>query len=149
MQPKLFLFLSAVLMPASLCAHPHIFLDASAKFVFDNEGLQGVKLKWIFDEMYGNDIMFDYDADENKVLDKEEVKKIEKESFSNLRNFHYFTYLRQRGEKSDVKEVSSFSARSPSNTRHFEDEIVKISGVVAARVSVQVVRPRRRARPTT
>ena len=120
MPSKLFLFLFAVFMPASVYAHPHIFLDASAKFVFDKEGLKGVRLKWIFDEMYGNDIMFAYDEDENKVLDKEEVKKIEKESFSNLKNFHYFTYLRKPGGKSDVRKVTDFTARFSKGRVVFE-----------------------------
>ncbi|MBU3956257.1 DUF1007 family protein [bacterium] len=92
-----------------LSAHPHIFIDCSADFVFDRNGLAGITIDWLFDEMYSSTIIYDYDKDEDGVFCAGEIKMIEKESFSNLKNFSYFTHLSSAGKAYDVKSVRDFS----------------------------------------
>ena len=49
---KPYLALIALLVPCSLFAHPHVFIDYTVNFVFDQNELTGVETQWIFDEMY-------------------------------------------------------------------------------------------------
>ena len=113
---KAFVFF-IVLSRGALFAHPHIFLDYAVTFVFSDSALEGVRVKWLFDEFYSENIMYDFDSDKNRKLDAEEVKRIEKDSFSNLKNFDYFTYISHGGKKTGVKDVRDFSAE-------FADECV-------------------------
>lgn len=98
------------LFPATMFAHPHIFLDYALTLVFNDSGLAGVRVKWIFDEFYSASIMNDFDSNKNRKLEEDELRKIEKESFSNLKNFDYFTYLSTGSVKTGVRDVQDFSA---------------------------------------
>ncbi|MEA2081295.1 MAG: DUF1007 family protein, partial [Elusimicrobiota bacterium] len=69
---------------------------------------------------YSETIMLDFDGNKNGFLEKEEVRKVEKESFSNLKNFNYFTRITGNGKIFDVKTVSGFSAVFSSGAVAFE-----------------------------
>ncbi|MCD6311580.1 MAG: DUF1007 family protein [Elusimicrobia bacterium] len=114
------LFLVFCVLSADVYAHPHIFMDCGAAFVFGADGLEGIRLKWAFDEFYSETIMLDFDGNKNGFLEEKEVRKVEKESFSNLKNFHYFTCLSSDGKNFEVKQVSDFSAVFSSGTVTFE-----------------------------
>ena len=47
-------------------AHPHVFIHNSVTIVFDENGLAGFKVDWVFDEMFSNMIIHDYDQNKNK-----------------------------------------------------------------------------------
>ena len=117
---KLLRFLAFCFFSVNVYAHPHIFMDCGSAFVFGNEGLSGVRLKWIFDEFYSETIMLDFDVNKNGFLEDKEVRKVEKESFSNLKNFNYFTRLSGSGKDFEVKNVSNFSAVFSSGIVTFE-----------------------------
>ncbi len=114
------LFLVFCVLSADVYAHPHIFMDCAAVFVFGTDGLEGIRLKWIFDEFYSETIMYDFDGNKNGFLEEKEVRKVEQESFSNLKNFHYFTCLTGNGKDFEVEKVSDFSAVFSSGIAAFE-----------------------------
>jgi len=125
------LFLVLCVLSADVYAHPHIFMDCGAAFVFGGDGLEGIRLKWVFDEFYSETITLDFDENKNGFLEEKEVRKVEKESFSNLKNFNYFTCLSLDGKDFEVKKVSDFSAVFSSGMMTFEFFIpfeVKFSG---------------------
>ena len=92
-------------------AHPHVFIHNSVTIVFDENGLAGFKVDWVFDEMFSNMIIHDYDQNKNKKFEASEIRKLEKGAFSNLRKFEYFTYIKISGEPFKVKFVRNFSAK--------------------------------------
>jgi ABC-type uncharacterized transport system substrate-binding protein len=51
-----------LLMPCSASAHPHVYVDARVDVVFDDKGLAGFKVTWVFDEMFSNMIAYDFDT---------------------------------------------------------------------------------------
>ncbi len=57
----------------------------------------------------------DYDKNKDKVLDKSEVAQIQKEAFSYVSNFNYFTFIKVEKKKFDVKQIKKFSAKLKSN----------------------------------
>ena len=53
----------------------------------------------------------DFDKDKNGVFNDHEIKIIEKESFSNLEEFHYFIYIFVNGKKRKIQNVKDFTAK--------------------------------------
>ena len=89
---------------------------SSAVFVyFDEQGISGFRLEWVFDEMFSNMIIHDYDNDQNGELEPEEVKEVHDGAFSNLKNFEYFTHVKINGESFEVKSVTDFNAKIVMN----------------------------------
>jgi len=90
--------------------HPHVFIENTLTFVFDSQGMAGVRVTWAFDEFFSNMIACDYDANRNGILEEIEVKNIKEKAFSNLKNFDYFTFIRIDKRPFEVKYVRDFSA---------------------------------------
>jgi polyphosphate kinase len=71
--------ITALVLPTTLPAHPHIFVEARVTVVFDQEGGFGVKLDWFYDDLFSllvtTDLGIDMDgdllltADEQALLD--------------------------------------------------------------------------------
>jgi ABC-type uncharacterized transport system substrate-binding protein len=97
------------LMPCSASAHPHVYVEARVDVVFDDNGLAGFKVTWVFDEMFSNMIAYDFDTNGNHGFDPGEVEGVRKGAFSNLREFGYFTRIRIKGKPFVVEFVKDFS----------------------------------------
>ncbi|MBN1848524.1 MAG: DUF1007 family protein [Deltaproteobacteria bacterium] len=91
-------------------AHPHVFIQNSITIVFDDQGLVGIKAKWIFDEFFTNVIVMDYDQNNNNQFEHAEITTIQAEAFDNLHKFDYFTFIKIDGQPFKIQQVQSFSA---------------------------------------
>ncbi|WP_432738521.1 DUF1007 family protein [Maridesulfovibrio sp. FT414] len=89
-------------------AHPHVFVDCSLTFEFDDQGLKGIRQKWWFDEMFATMILGDFDTNHDNKLSADEEKAIENGAFVNLRNFSYFTRIFVDGEDYLPVEATEF-----------------------------------------
>lgn len=98
-----------------LTPHPHVFIYNSITVVFDENGLAGFRLKWVFDEMFTNMIVHDFDKNKNGSLEPPEIKDIENGAFSNLKNFNYFTHIKINNKTFKVEFVTDFSAEIKGN----------------------------------
>ena len=45
-------FLAAMVVPQTLTAHPHVFVEAQVTVVFDEAGGVSVKLDWFYDDLF-------------------------------------------------------------------------------------------------
>ncbi len=95
--------------------HPHVFIYNSIKVVFNEKGLAGFKVKWVFDEMFSNMIIHDFDRNRNGHLEPSEIRDIKNGAFSNLKHFGYFTHVKTNGKVFKVKFVKDFSAKIKDN----------------------------------
>jgi ABC-type uncharacterized transport system substrate-binding protein len=100
---------------APLGAHPHVFIDYRANFVFDQKGLRGMKLKWTFDEFYSNSLLQDYDQKHDRILRVPEVKRLEKEAFAAIAKCNYFCDLRLNQKVFVIRSVTDFFATVEHN----------------------------------
>lgn len=91
-------------------SHPHVFIHTAVDAVFDDEGLAGFQVRWLFDEMFSSMIRMDYDQNDNRRFEPSEVKALEEGAFSNLKNFNYFVHVEIHGEPFEVKLVKDFNA---------------------------------------
>jgi ABC-type uncharacterized transport system substrate-binding protein len=96
--------------PLMALSHPHLFLENCLTVVFDQEGLAGIQVRWVFDEFFSSMIAGDYDRNRNNRLEGSEIGMIEKEAFANLINFDYFTFIKIEGRPFKVKYIRDFSA---------------------------------------
>jgi ABC-type uncharacterized transport system substrate-binding protein len=91
-------------------SHPHVFIQNRLKIVFDQQGLAGVRVKWVFDEFFTSMIADEFDKNRNNKLEKPEIIDIEKEAFANLVKFNYFSFIKINGKAFAVEYVKDFSA---------------------------------------
>ncbi len=106
---KPYLILIALLIPYFLLSHPHVFIDYTVNFVFDQNELVGIKTQWIFDEMYSSMLIQDYDVDKDGRFSSSEIKTAKQDAFSNLENYNYFVYITIDSKCFEVKSVDNFS----------------------------------------
>ncbi|MEA3347905.1 MAG: DUF1007 family protein [Pseudomonadota bacterium] len=100
-----------LLIPAfTLWSHPHVFLYSTVKVVFDEKGLAGVQVNWVFDEMFSSMMILDFDKNGNRRFEPSEIESVKKGAFENLRKFDYFMHIKIDGKPFKVKYVKDFSA---------------------------------------
>jgi ABC-type uncharacterized transport system substrate-binding protein len=90
-------------------AHPHVFIDNYPQLEFDGSGFAGIRVAWVFDEMFSASMVLDYDDGDGRFSSKE-TAAIKAEAFDNLKNYGYFFHLRIAGKPFPVEFVSDFSA---------------------------------------
>ncbi|MCF8051269.1 MAG: DUF1007 family protein [Desulfobacterales bacterium] len=111
---------AALLLPRSASAHPHVFIYTAADIVFDEKGLAGFRIRWLFDEMFSSMIVLDFDENGNGRFEPAEVERLKKGAFANLREFGYFTHVKIDGKPFTVEFVTDFSARMHKNQMIYE-----------------------------
>ena len=57
-------------------AHPHVFVDAKVKVVFDNIGFAAVNNQWVFDELYSAAMMSSWDDNSDGVVSSAESSRL-------------------------------------------------------------------------
>jgi len=91
-------------------AHPHIWIDTVATFVFVQGKVVSLKLEWTFDEFYSDVLLDGLDTNKKGRLDEKAVKELYERDFVNLKDSEYFIHLRLGGKKLPIRDVSDFSA---------------------------------------
>jgi ABC-type uncharacterized transport system substrate-binding protein len=102
-------FLACILFPlAEISAHPHMFLTCSQEFVWNKDRLSGCWLDWEFDQFFSADLM-NYDANRDGRFSAAETKEVYDRAFINLKNYYYFTFIRQGSARTNPDGVTQFS----------------------------------------
>ncbi len=96
--------------PVEVCSHPHVFIENSVSIIFDSSGMTGIKVKWVFDEMFSSTMIEGYDSNKNGVFSPGEYEKLRKGAFVNLKNYHYFTHITIGKKVFEVTYVKDFQA---------------------------------------
>lgn len=99
------------LLPAFLFAHPHMYLSSSQEFVWKGAKLDGCYIEWTFDRFFSADIIQGYDANGDGAFNPSETKAVHDGAFINLKNYYYFTFIRQGKNRSNPPSVSQFTAK--------------------------------------
>lgn len=86
------LLLIIVLSCRIIFSHPHLFMDASAKFIINDTGLEGIYTYWEMDEMNSTMVMDFYDKNKTGVLDKKELIELLKYTLTNIQKVTTINY---------------------------------------------------------
>jgi ABC-type uncharacterized transport system substrate-binding protein len=100
-------------------AHPHMSLSTSCEFVWKDAALSGAYVDWAFDPYFSADIIRGYDANKDGSFSEKESAQVYAKAFQNLKNYYFFTFIRQGDKRSNPKAVSEFKAYQESGTLHY------------------------------
>ncbi len=105
------LALALLTLPFALFAHPHMYLSSAEEFVWKGAKLDGCWIEWTFDRFFSADIIQGYDLNGDKAFDAAETKAVYEGAFINLKNYYYFTFIRQGKTRTNPPSVSRFTVR--------------------------------------
>ena len=106
-----FCFFVFFLTEGEVSGHAHVWIHHAVIVHFNQDGMAGFKQEWVFDEMFSNMIIHDFDKDQSGKLEPAEVEDVYKGAFSNLKNFEYFTHVKINGKRFKVEFVKDFNAK--------------------------------------
>lgn len=91
-------------------SHPHVFISNRFRIIFDDEGLAGIHVKWVFDKYFSRMIADEFDTERDGALNPSEIAAIKKDAFSNLADFDYFTFIKISKKPFKVQFVLDFNS---------------------------------------
>jgi ABC-type uncharacterized transport system substrate-binding protein len=104
-------------------AHPHVFIDNRVTFVFDAGKVTALRLDWVFDDVFSDSLLGQFDADADGAFDKLESKAVGEGVLPNLQAFHYFTYVWVDGKQLDPIDPADFVARASDRIVTFQMKV--------------------------
>lgn len=97
--------------------HPHMFIDAMAKFMLDDSGLTGFYVYWDFDQMNSTMILEEFDANKNGTFEQSEIEKIRQDAFEYAAKSNYFISLTWGLKGLDINKTEKFAVSVISEER--------------------------------
>ncbi len=108
----LLLVIAAVIIPVQpLCAHPHLFIKPGVGFVIGKGGITGLKIRWLWDEWWSEDVAAECDLDMNGSFNAKEITLVEKNFFSGAESFNYFLKATAEGKRLKTGKARNFTAK--------------------------------------
>jgi ABC-type uncharacterized transport system substrate-binding protein len=90
-------------------AHPHVWVTARAKVIFDTKGeIEAIRNDWTFDEMYSAFVTQGQGKD-GQLLTKQELAPLAKTNVESLAEFDYFTYAKAANQKIEFAAPTDYS----------------------------------------
>jgi len=102
--------LLSIFAVAPAAAHPHVFIENKVAFVFDAGKVTALRLTWVFDDVFSDSLLMQFDADGDGTFDDLESKAVGEGVLPNLKMFHYFTYVFVDGKQLDPIDPADFVA---------------------------------------
>jgi ABC-type uncharacterized transport system substrate-binding protein len=102
--------LGVLLMPRPGDAHPHVWVTTMVSFVFQDGKLVALRQAWAFDDFFSASLISDFDKNKDGAFDAAEQGELAAKAFASLREYDYFTRVRQGFETLPIKNAENFSA---------------------------------------
>jgi ABC-type uncharacterized transport system substrate-binding protein len=119
------LVLAGALRPQTAFAHPHVFIDNRVTFVLAEGKIIGFRERWLFDEVFSDQLLQQFDSDQDGAFSPAESKEVAAGTLPNLARFRYFTYAWVGGKDLGRLEPSDFHAGAEKGLVTF-DFMVKL-----------------------
>lgn len=87
------IFLSQSFILQSALAHPHVWVTANSRLIFDGESLVGVRHAWAFDLGYSAFAVQGLDENGDGDFTREELGELAQVNVESLSEFDFFTYI--------------------------------------------------------
>ena len=85
-----------ILFISSVYAHPHTFIDVYPTLIQRDGYVKQVNIKWLLDEMTSSMLIMEFDPNGDGKLDKKENKYIRDNYFITLKDYSFYTYIKDR-----------------------------------------------------
>ncbi len=101
------------LIAGSAESHPHVWVDYELTALFEQGRIVALRQDWSFDEDFTASVLSDVLKHRGKpAISPEDVGKLKRTAFSNLKNYDYFNHVWAKDKAVAVdKEVKDFDAR--------------------------------------
>ncbi len=110
MRYMLLWLLAAIALAVPATAHPHAFIALRTSLLLNAQGLvTGVREEWQFDDTYTATALEGLDTDGDGTYSAAEIAPLTDENIKSLREYDYFTVIRQKGEKQAIADVTNAS----------------------------------------
>lgn len=106
----LFALLGAVFTPRPGSAHPHVWVTTMVSFVFQDGKLVALRQAWAFDDFFSASLITEFDKNKDGSFDATEQRDLAAKAFASLREYDYFTRIRQGFDTLPIKDAENFSA---------------------------------------
>ena len=91
-------------------AHPHVFVDATVKVLFDDKGFTGIRNRWVYDELYSMAMMSSGDADGDGAISAKENDWFCSAILDPLKEHNYYNYVQLGSSFLKAKALKDFKA---------------------------------------
>ena len=119
-------------------AHPHVFVDAKVKVLFNESGLTGIQNHWVYDEIYSTASIASVDKDGDGKLSANESESLKSVVLNEIAKSNYFNYVQSGSEFLVAQAVKNFKA-SVKNGHLVLDFVVGFSAPVGTDYSMLVI----------
>lgn len=98
-------------------AHPHVWVEASAKVVFGKDGkVDAIRNEWVFDEMYSAFAVQGLEKN-GKLATTADLATLAKSNVDDLKEYDYFTYAKAAGQKVKFAPPTDYSLEERPDKR--------------------------------
>ncbi|NIY76179.1 DUF1007 family protein [Thalassospira sp. HF15] len=102
--------ISVLATTQSAFAHPHVWIDANAEFVFEDNNITAVHVHWVFDDLFSMTLIDEFDQNYDTRFFGEENTAIRDNAFTALSEFSWLTHLRKNEELVSFAGATDFVA---------------------------------------
>ncbi len=106
----LLLSLALVFLPLIATAHPHVWIETRADFVFDHGKFIGMDIDWLFDDIFSAAMIDDFDHGRKGHFDDKDIAELKQQVLPGYADFAYFTHMRIDGKEVKIAHVENFTA---------------------------------------
>jgi ABC-type uncharacterized transport system substrate-binding protein len=119
-------------------AHPHVWVMGAATLRFEDAKLARVGMRWQFDAFFSQVLTGDFDTSKDGSFDAEELKAMETQIFTSLKDYGYFTHLRVNGAQATFAGVENFRTATDNGELVFLFDLVMDAPVDPRTAEVQL-----------
>ena len=95
-------------MPAA--AHPHVWIDADAQMIFEDDKITAIRLHWVFDDLFSLTLIDQFDKNHDLRFFDEENTDVHDNAFALLSEVSWLTHLRRNEELVTFAGTKDFKA---------------------------------------
>ncbi len=100
----------SALCPTVVLAHPHSFVETYVSIIFDDDGMAGVRERWVIDEMTTVTVLEAIQYQMDQPFGQAQVDAIKKLSMGSIKGYGYFTDIRIEGHRFKPTWLKDFKA---------------------------------------
>jgi ABC-type uncharacterized transport system substrate-binding protein len=101
-------------------AHPHLWIDAAGTILFDKDKVTAIRFQWTFDEFFSAGVIGEFDKNNNKQFDTDEIEPLRAGAFDGTKEVGFFTDIRIGDEKFAIETTRDFTARIEKGVAVYE-----------------------------
>ena len=132
----LFTVLAGAEQPAR--AHPHLWIDAAGTVILEKDKVTAIRFQWTFDEFFSAGVIGEFDKNNNKMFDADEIEPLRAGAFEGTKEVGFFTDIQIKGEKFVIETTRDFTARIEKGVAVYEFTIPLSQPAAPATLTVSV-----------